>query len=107
MVFKAFGFWELYNIAVIISYTLEKTAPHERTALHRILYGYNDKSNNGAYNYKREGIIRKRGILKLNGGVIIVSENHKREILSTLKKNKATRQLKNLNQKPREKLNRK
>lgn len=83
--------------AVIISYTLEKADPREKTALHRILYGYNDRSNNGSYNYKREGIISKKGLLKLNRGVIIVSENHKREILSALKKNKATVKVINAN----------
>ncbi len=74
----------------IISYTLEKLDPRQKISLHRVLYGYNDLSNNGSYNYKRTGLIHKNGIIKLNRGVIIVDENYKRKVLSILRKNKAT-----------------
>jgi len=74
----------------IISYTLEKLDPSQRISLHRVLYGYNDLSNNSSYNYKRTGLIHKKGVMKLNRGVIIVTENYKREVLSILRKNKAT-----------------
>jgi alkylated DNA nucleotide flippase Atl1 len=76
--------------ATIVSYTLEKLNPRQRIALHRVLYGYNDQSNNGSYSYERAGLIHKKGILKLNRGVIIVTNIHKKEVLSVLKKNKAT-----------------
>ena len=75
---------------VIISYTLEKLNPRQKIALHRALYGYNDQSNNGSYIYKRKGLIHKKGILKLSRGVLIVSENRKREIFAILRNNKAT-----------------
>ena len=75
--------------AVIISYTLDKSNTNQKTAIHRVLYGYIDHSNNGAYNYDRKGLIKKYRYLKLNRGVIILAEKDKKEILSTLRKNKA------------------
>ena len=76
--------------AIIISYTLDKSNINQRTSIHRILYGYKDHSNKGAYKYNRKGLIEQGHFLKLNRGVIIMPEKDKKEVLSVLKKNKAT-----------------
>ena len=76
--------------AVIISYTLSKSDINQRTSIHRNLYGYKDHSNKGAYKYDRKGLIKQGHCLKLNRGVIIIPEKDKKEVLSVLKKNKAT-----------------
>ena len=76
--------------AEIISYTLEKAQPHQKTAIQRILYGYNDSSNKGEYHYQRKGLIDSLKGDKLNRGVFIIPSEHKTKVLSVLKKNKAT-----------------
>ena len=76
--------------ATIVSYTLEKADPKLKIALHRELYGYHDQSNNCSYSYERTGFINKKKILKLNRGVMIVAKTHVKEVLSILRKNKAT-----------------
>jgi len=76
--------------AVIISYTLNKSNINQKTAIHRLLYGYKDHSNKGAYSYNRKGLIKKYRSLKLNRGVIILPDENKKGVLFVLKKNKAT-----------------
>jgi len=76
--------------AELVSYTLEKARPRHKVAIQRILYGYEDVSNNGSYHYKRKGLIDSLSGKKLNRGVFIIPSNHKKEILSILRKNKAT-----------------
>jgi hypothetical protein len=75
--------------AELISYTLGKAKPNQRIAIHRLLYGYNDVSNNGHYRYQREGLIESLSGKKINRGVFIIPKKHKSKILSILKKNKA------------------
>ena len=75
--------------SIIISYTLEKAKPHQRLSIHRLLYGYDDLSNNGAYKYKRKGLIELYSGTKLNRGVFIIPIKHKDKIIHLLKKNKA------------------
>lgn len=79
--------------AVIVSYTLEKAKPCQKIIIHRLLYGYNDLSNNMAYQYKRKGLIELYSGKKLNRGVFIIPEKHKSKISSILKKNKAKIQI--------------
>ena len=76
--------------AELISYTLEKASPKQKIALHRILYGYEDFSNRGAYQYQRKGLIDTIKGKKLNRGVFIIPRKHKTSIISILRKNKAT-----------------
>ncbi len=79
--------------SVIISYTLEKTKPHQRLLIHRFLYGYNDLSNNGAYKYRRKGLIELCSGTKLNRGVFIIPIKFQDKIIPLLKKNKANLQI--------------
>ena len=76
--------------AELFSYTLEKSDPHQKVALQRILYGYEDISNNGGYHYRRKGLIDKLAGKKLNRGVFIVPLEHSNHIRTILRKNKAT-----------------
>ena len=76
--------------AQIISYTLEKANTNQRGIIQRALNGYKDYSNKGFYKYERKGLIDKITCIKLNRGVIIISEKDKRAIVSVLKKNKAS-----------------
>lgn len=75
--------------SIIVSYTLEKTKPHQKIMIHRLLYGYNDLSNNGSYKYKRKGLIELYAGTKLNRGVFIIPLKHKDKIIPLLRKNKA------------------
>lgn len=75
--------------SIIVSYTLEKSKPHQKIIIHRLLYGYNDLSNNGLYEYKRKGLIELYSGTKLNRGVFIMPLKHKNKIIPLLRKNKA------------------
>lgn len=79
--------------SIIVSYTLEKTEPNQRIIIHRLLYGYNDLSNNGSYKYKRKGLIELYSGRKLNRGVFIIPYKFKDKIIPLLKKNKANLQI--------------
>jgi len=76
--------------AIIINYTLEKSQSSERVSIHRALYSHTDISNNGLYEYQREGILDSIPNIRLGKGVLIVLEKDKNAVLSILKKNKAT-----------------
>jgi hypothetical protein len=75
--------------ALIVSYTLEKAKPHQKIIIHRLLYGYIDHSNNGAYSYERKGLIEHYSGTKLNRGVFIIPAKHKDKIIPLLHRNKA------------------
>lgn len=76
--------------AVVINYTLEKSQSSERVSIHRALYSHMDISNNGSYEYRREGILDSIPNINLGKGVLIVLDKDKKVVLSILKKNKAT-----------------
>ena len=75
--------------SLIVSYTLEGAKPHQKIIIHRLLYGYTDLSNNGAYKYKRKGLVEQCSGTKLNRGVFILPLKHKNKIIPLLLKNKA------------------
>jgi len=79
--------------AVIVSYTLEKSKQNQKLLIHRLLYGYEDFSNNGSYSYQRKGLIETYNGKKLNRGVFIIPIHFKDKIISLLKKNKANLQV--------------
>jgi len=79
--------------SIIVSYTLEEAKPRQKIIIHRLLYGYNDLSNNMAYTYKRKGLIELLSGTKLNRGVFIIPAKHKNKIIPFLKKNKAKMQI--------------
>jgi len=79
--------------AVIVSYTLKKAKQSQRLFVHRLLYGYKDFSNNGAYSYQRKGLIEVYSGKKLNRGVFIIPLKFQDKIIPLLKKNKASLQV--------------
>ncbi len=79
--------------SIIVSYTLEKSKPHQRLMIHRLLYGYDDFSNNGTYRYKRKGLVETCSGKKINRGVFIIPLKFKDKIIPLLKKNKVNMQL--------------
>ena len=75
--------------AVLICYTLGDAKHDVRSAFKREFIGYTDKSNNGAYEYKREGLLSKISHIKPAKGVIIVKDSDSRKVKRLLKKYKA------------------
>lgn len=76
--------------AVLVSYTLEKAKQSQKLSVHRLLYGYEDFSNNKKYSYQRKGLIEIYEGKKINRGVFLIPAEFKEEVISLLKKNKAT-----------------
>jgi len=62
---------------------------NQKNKIHTTLYDYKDYSNGGRYNYERKGLLSRIPSIKLNRGVFIIKLDHKKEVLSVLKKNKA------------------
>ncbi len=79
--------------SLIVSYTLEKAKQSQKLLIHRLLYGYEDFSNNGSYSYQRKGLIETCKGKKLNRGVFIIPVEFKDKIIPLLKKNKASLQI--------------
>jgi len=77
----------------IVSYTLKKAKQSQRLMIHRLLYGYKDFSNNGAYSYQRKGLIEIYNGKKINRGVFIIPSKFKDKIISLLEENKADLQV--------------
>ena len=75
--------------SIIVSYTLKKSKPHQRLMIHRLLYGYDDFSNNSTYRYERKGLIETYSGKKLNRGVFIIPAKFKDKVIPLLKKNNA------------------
>jgi len=71
----------------IICYSLGSIEPKKRTKFNRELYGYEDKSNHGRYNYKRKGILTKIPHEKPLEAIIICKTPE--NIIKHLKKYKA------------------
>lgn len=72
----------------IICYSLGEVDPRIRTRFNRELYGYNDKSNHGRYDYKRKGILSGLKYHKPFDSVIILNSKS-RKVIEFLKKYKA------------------
>lgn len=70
----------------IICYTLRNIEPKKRTKFIRELYGYNDKSNHGKYNYQRKGILSKTKHDKPLKSIIIIKKGTTKKIIEHLKK---------------------
>jgi hypothetical protein len=73
----------------IICYSLGDIEPKLRVRFNRELYGYEDKSNHGRYNYKRKGILSNVRYNKPLDSVIIL-DSKIRSVIRILKKYKAT-----------------
>jgi len=83
--------------SIIVSYTLENAKPHQKLLIHRLLYGYDDISNNGSYRYKRRGLIDIYSGKKINRGVFVIPLKFKDKVIPLLKKSKAKLQVISVN----------
>lgn len=82
--------------AVLICYSLKEAKHDVRSAFKRELMGYLDKSNNGMYEYRREGLLNKIPHAKPSKGVIIVKEKDSSKVKRLLRKYKARLKLFNI-----------
>ena len=82
--------------AVLICYSLMDAKHDVRSSFKREMIGYVDKSNNGAYEYQREGLLDKISHLKPAKGVIIVKEIDSNKVKRLLRKYKARLKLFNI-----------
>ena len=73
----------------LICYTLGKADPTVRSLFKRELNGYKDVSNNGKYQYKREGLLHKIRHKMPIRSVIIVEAKDKNKVTRLLSKYKA------------------
>ncbi|MBU4117090.1 MAG: hypothetical protein KKG94_05035 [Nanoarchaeota archaeon] len=74
--------------AKLIVYELSDLDQYHKVLVNRTLFGYLDNSNNGAYQYKRDGILDKIPHLRLLRGAIIVKDKDQNKILLALKSHK-------------------
>lgn len=72
--------------AKLISYNLSNLSNYKKVLVSRILHGYTDNSNNGAYRYERKGILNEIPHHKLNRGVIIIKKEDEKRFISVLNK---------------------
>lgn len=75
--------------AVIIRYSLKESGAKEKSQIQRLLYGYKDHSNGGAYVYQRKGIMSELLHKKIDQRVILMLEKDVEEVILILEKNKA------------------
>lgn len=71
---------------IIIEYDLTGKTPVQKSRILRALFGFNDKSNFGKYEYHRPGIISKIPDARQIKGAILVEEKNKTEVVQELKK---------------------
>ena len=70
----------------MLLYDLKNKTNREKTHIVRSLFGYKDKSNNGTYEYQREGLLSSFRYEKLDKSVIIVDDKNEGAVKSILKK---------------------
>ena len=70
----------------LLLYDLKNKNKVEKTHIVRSLFGYEDKSNMGKYNYKREGLLSKFKYEKLNKSAIFVDRKNEEEVKKMLRK---------------------
>jgi mRNA-degrading endonuclease RelE of RelBE toxin-antitoxin system len=72
--------------AKIVCYTLKKADDKIRSKFKREFFGYEDKSNRGQYNYKREGLVNQILNLRPVRSTIIVQNKDVNKVIKLLKK---------------------
>lgn len=72
--------------AKIICYTLKKANDKIRSKFKRDFFGYEDKSNRGKYNYKRDGLVNQILNLRPVRSTIIVQNKDVNKVIKLLKK---------------------
>lgn len=70
----------------IILYDLKNKKPKEKTDITRKLFGFNDKSNNGSYTYKREGLLKNIEHKKWNKATIFINSEDEAKVSRILRK---------------------
>ena len=70
----------------LLLYDLKNKNNVEKTHIARSLFGYKDRSNNGGYTYKREGLLSKFKYEKLDKSAIIVDVNNEEKVKNMLRK---------------------
>lgn len=70
----------------IILYDLKNKKTKDKSDITRKLFGFNDKSNNGNYTYKREGLLKNIKYEKWNKAVILINTKDEEKVLNILKK---------------------
>ena len=69
----------------LISFSVAKKNTHTQiNRFCRDFYGYEDKSNNGKYTYKRPGFLHKYPHIKVQRGLIVVRMDDAEEIIEYL-----------------------
>ncbi len=70
----------------LISYSHSKDTAHkEKEVFRRKFSGYNDKSNNGKYKYKRGGLLNQIPHIKVRRSLIIINDKDKMKVIKVLK----------------------
>lgn len=70
----------------LILYDLKNKKPKEKVDITRKLYGFNDKSNNGDYAYKREGLLKDIKHEKWNKAAILINSEDEAKVSKILRK---------------------
>lgn len=70
----------------IILYDLKNKTSKEKTDITRKLFGFNDKSNNGNYIYKRKGFLKDTKHEKWNKSVILINSEDEAKVSNILRK---------------------
>ena len=70
----------------MILYDLNDKTPAEKTSILRELYGYNDKSCNGRYNYQRPGLVSGIVHQRKTKTALIVADKDAEDVVKILKK---------------------
>ena len=74
------------TIKSLIVYDLKNKKPQEKTDITRKLFGFEDKSNNGNYTYKREGLLKNIKYEKWNKAAILIDLKDEEEVSKILRK---------------------
>ena len=70
----------------IILYDLKNKKPTEKVEITRNIFGFEDKSNNGNYTYKREGLLKDIKHEKWSKSVIFIDSKDEEKVAKILRK---------------------
>lgn len=70
----------------LILYDLKNKKPNEKTDITRKLFGFEDKSNNCNYTYKREGLLKNIQHEKWNKAAILINSTDEAKVSKILRK---------------------
>lgn len=70
----------------LILYDLKNKKPKEKVDITRKLFGFEDKSNNCNYTYKRKGLLKDIKHEKWNKAVILIDSQDEEKVVKILRK---------------------